>query len=970
MKKNIDKKLWNELDKSSIRFQSELDNKYKRNNGIYYTGLELADKIIEDLFENTKIKEPVWENTFFEPCGGVGNFVFAYLKYIYNNYKLTEEEARILINNIYYCELDFNAKELYVKNIKKLSKIFFNIDIKEDDLNIGESLIYNLNQEKAEYIDVSNYFGENKFDIIVTNPPYKSLRAEKRNYNFEADFISDKKKYEEIKKEASERYRLSKRVSSNIFKYFVEEILLNYSNENSNIGILIPSSILTDKSCEGLRREILKKNGLRVICNIPETNKYIKAQQSLTYLIIEKNKKTNDVRISDLDNKDININVKNFVNKDHGYSMMVLKEDEYALLNKMTAYKKLKEFEDIVNMRGELDLTLNKSEIVDSKTEYKLVKGRNIDRYELLDCNNGFVTDKFIENSPKKYYIKNERIACQQIVNVNKERRLMFTFVPSNYVLGNSCNFIYVKENKIGIDIYYLLGLLNSKLLNWYFKLFSSNNHVNNYELDNLPIPIHDISKMKQISELAFENSQEYSELNDEKIDDLVNELFKLEEISSVKKDVEQNINKGKNEKYKDNTLTNEQLSIFSNFRSELDNEVDKVSMLKQKHIINNFVINNKSYKMSDLDMEIITSVPAGGNWQDIPQETMNKSKRLLGIQKTGGRTTLYGRLQYDKPSYTITTYFNRPGNGCNIHPVNNRVLTTREAARLQCFHDDYYFYGNQKDILNQIGNAVPPLIGYLIGKKIIKYIGISTSLDLFSGAGGLLYGMKKAGITHVLANDFDKSACITLKVNNPEIEVLYGDITKEAVKAEIINKGIYINIDIICGGPPCQGFSLAGFRKSDDPRNKLFRDFYDVVKNIKPKVFVFENVIGILSYKKGKTYEEIKTLFKELGYNVHGEALMFNEYGVPQKRKRVIVIGVRNDLNISPEWLYPDKLTESEETQITVRDAIGDLEKIELNKNVTTPESQSEFQRFIKKDISYEEYISKISSKNKRGQI
>src|SRR5699024_7199911 len=120
------------------------------------------------------------------------------------------------------------------------------------------------------------------------------------------------------------------------------------------------------------------------------------------------------------------------------------------------------------------------------------------------------------------------------------------------------CNFIYVKENKIGIDIYYLLGLLNSKLLNWYFKLFSSNNHVNNYELDNLPIPIHDISKMKQISELAFKNCQEYSELNDEKIDDLVNELFKLEEISSVKKDVEQNINTGKNEKYKDNTLTNE----------------------------------------------------------------------------------------------------------------------------------------------------------------------------------------------------------------------------------------------------------------------------------------------------------------------------------------------------------------------------------------------------------------------------
>ncbi|HGS8953084.1 TPA: Alw26I/Eco31I/Esp3I family type II restriction adenine-specific DNA-methyltransferase [Clostridioides difficile] len=970
MNETIEKELWSELEKSSIKFQSKLDSKYKRNNGIYYTGLELADKIIKNLFENTKIKEPVWKNTFFEPCGGVGNFIFAYLKYIYSNYKLTEEEARILIKNIYYCELDFNAKELYVSNIKKLTKIFFNIEIEEDDLNIGESLVYNLNQEKVEYIDVNKYFGKDKFDIIVTNPPYKSLRAEKRNYDFETDFMADKVKYEEIKKQASERYSLSKQVSSNIFKYFVEEILLNYSNENSNIGILIPSSILTDKSCEGLRKEILEKNGLRVICNIPETNKYIKAQQSLTYLIIEKSKKTNKVRISDLKNKDIIIDVKDFVNKDHGYSMMVLKEEEYTLLNKMMSFKKLKEFECIVNMRGELDLTLNKSDIISAKTEYKLVKGRNIDRYELLDCNNGFVTNEFVKKSPKKYYIENERIACQQIVNVNKERRLMFTFMPCNYVLGNSCNFIYVKENKKGIDIYYLLGLLNSKLLNWYFKLFSSNNHVNNYELDNLPIPIHDIAKMKQVSEIAFKNSQEYSKLNDEKIDDLVNELFGLENISKTKMNAELNTNKEDYEKHMNNKPIYEQLSIFSKFRSELDNKVDEVTKLKQKYITNNFVINNKSYKMSDLDMEIITSVPAGGNWQNIPQETMNKSKRLLGIQKTGGRTTLYGRLQYDKPSYTITTYFNRPGNGCYIHPVNNRVLTTREAARLQCFPDDYYFYGNQKDILNQIGNAVPPVIGYLIGEKIIKSLGCGISLDLFSGAGGLLYGMKKAGITHALANDFDKSACVTLKVNNPEIEVLYGDITKEAVKTEIINKGIYKNTDIICGGPPCQGFSLAGFRRSDDPRNKLFRDFYDVVKSVKPKVFVFENVIGILSYKKGKTYEEIKTLFKELGYNVHGEALMFNEYGVPQKRKRVIVIGVRNDLNISPESLYPDKITESKETQITVKDAIGDLEKIELNKNVIIPKSESEFQRFIKNHISYEEYVLNLSSKNKRGQI
>jgi len=125
----------------------------------------------------------------------------------------------------------------------------------------------------------------------------------------------------------------------------------------------------------------------------------------------------------------------------------------------------------------------------------------------------------------------------------------------------------------------------------------------------------------------------------------------------------------------------------------------------------------------------------------------MNKSQRLLGIQKKGGRTTLYGRLEYKKPSYTITTYFNRPGNGCNIHPTQNRVLTTREGARLQSFFDDYLFWGNQKDILNQIGNAVPPLIGFLFGKNLKEKLGIKKSIDLFSGAGGLSLGIKMSGI-------------------------------------------------------------------------------------------------------------------------------------------------------------------------------------------------------------------------------
>ena len=361
--------------------------------------------------------------------------------------------------------------------------------------------------------------------------------------------------------------------------------------------------------------------------------------------------------------------------------------------------------------------------------------------------------------------------------------------------------------------------------------------------------------------------------------------------------------------------------------------------------------------------MDIIKSIPQGGNWKNIPQHIVEKSKRLLGIQKTGGRTTLYGRLNYNKPSYTITTYFNRPGNGCNIHPTQDRVLTAREAARLQGFFDDYFFWGNQKDILNQIGNAVPPLIAFLFADKFKKILNIKKSIDLFSGAGGLALGMKLAGINSIIANDISYSATVTFKINNPEIDILCDDITKSKVKEKIISIGISNNVDLICGGPPCQGFSLAGYRKENDSRNKLFIDFIDIISSIKPKGFIFENVIGLLSYNKGKTFSEIKILFKEKGYKIHAEVLNFVEYGIPQKRKRIIIVGIRNDLNIQPIDIFPEKYTLKESEQVTVFDTISDLDDTLVENNF-----KSLFQKLIKKEITIYQYYDflKLNSKKK----
>lgn len=935
------------INNSGDAYQKEKDQTYRKDNGIFYTHIDLANKIISDLLCDITLKN-IHKKTFFEPAVGSGNFVFAYLAYIAQNYVLNRDEVLELYSNIYVCDSDKEALELYASNLFKSSQQLFGVELPTSfKPNIGGALVFNFDLKLSKYLTPLSYFDIDKFDFIVTNPPYKNLRAERRHYDSILEYKKTADFYSEIKNIAKTKFFYSGNHGANIFKYFTEEILLHYAKPDSKIALLIPSSILTDKSSISLRKYIIDNTNLKKIVSFPETTKYIDASQSITYLIIDKSGKTNQIEIANaINDKDIlnlntiKISVHEIVNEETNYSILMLTEDEYHLLNKLNSFPKLKDLDFIVNSRGELDLTLNKHSITDQETKYILLKGRNIAYYLLNPSNNPeFVNDDFVENSPKKKYIMETRLACQQIVNLNKEQRLMFALVPPLYVLGNSCNFIFVEENEYDIDLFYLQGLLNSKLMNWYFKLYSSNNHVNNYELANLPIPLANKKMISKISSLAKSNNNNHSNLVTNEIDNLVEVCFGIKTDPSYNDDISES------------DMPTSEIDELA-----LESSTEKLELINSKKTLNDF-----QYRLSDLDLEIIKSVPQGGSWKDIPQHIMNKSKRLLGIQKTGGRTTLYGRLEYDKPSYTITTYFNRPGNGCNIHPIENRVLTTREAARLQGFPDDFYFVGNQRDILNQIGNAVPPQIGYLIGEKIKKKLGATTSVDLFSGAGGFFLGMKHAGINHVVANDFDKSACVTLKTNNPEIDIIFDDVTNYNVKEKIILKGKLQGADIISGGPPCQGFSLAGFRDPSDPRNRLFYEFVQIIEGIKPKVFVFENVTGLLSHNKGKTFKEIKALFSMQGYDLVAETLNFEEYGVPQRRKRIIIIGVREDLNVNPRELLPTKITINQEDQITVREAIFDLQ----NTDSDYKSYSKLYLELMQSSISFEEYNNQLKSLN-----
>ena len=354
----------------------------------------------------------------------------------------------------------------------------------------------------------------------------------------------------------------------------------------------------------------------------------------------------------------------------------------------------------------------------------------------------------------------------------------------------------------------------------------------------------------------------------------------------------------------------------------------------------------------------MVRSVPPGGNWKNIP--TSIPSKRLEQIRRSGGRTTLYGRLSLEKPSYTITTYFNRPGNGTYIHPTHNRVISAREAARFQSFPDSYVFHGSKGSLCKQIGNAVPPLLAFSVASQIEKETGTKNLLDLFCGAGGLSLGFGWAGYNIVAANDNFKQACDTYRANHNETALIEGDITNKNIQSELLRIAKRGKVDIVVGGPPCQGFSNAGKRMIDDPRNFLYKEFVKIVGQLKPKVFLMENVEGILTINDGKTYEEIKDNFKKLGYSVAGRKLHAVKFYIPQKRKRVVIIGT---LHGNPESLFPEPLTTDEQKYITTKDAIGDLLDIKVCENGDLIKIKTKplgpFQKFVRGLITPQKYLS-----------
>ena len=226
--------------------------------------------------------------------------------------------------------------------------------------------------------------------------------------------------------------------------------------------------------------------------------------------------------------------------------------------------------------------------------------------------------------------------------------------------------------------------------------------------------------------------------------------------------------------------------------------------------------------------------------------------------------------------------------------------------------------------------------------------------IDLFCGCGGMTLGFKWSGFDSIITSDIDENCGKTIKKNFPETDFILGDISN--VNKDDFDKLLNgREVDIITGGPPCQGFSLANKNRNkveDDPRNKLFYEYVKFIKWYNPKAFVMENVKGLLSMEKGKVIQVIKEEFENagIGYNVEYKVLKASDYGVPQFRERVILIGFRKDLNLFPE--FPKKTVEK---PVTVWDAISDLPQIESGKGHDNAdyetEQKNEYQKFMREN-------------------
>lgn len=449
--------------------------------------------------------------------------------------RLHHQALKVLLNlrrQLHYCS-SFSEKDKIAKEYKNMVAKLLGRSITPPKAKRASQFFRDLSEKKAfcwelEFPEVF-YDDEGNptrgFDLLVMNPPYDLLKPNRLEF---AKLYSPKKaistiefeNFERILKENVKFYRESGHYSLaisnvlNLYKLMLERALY-ITCPHGMLGFIVPSTLLCDESTAQLRREIINKYKIEGVFDFPESAKVFQGvSQAVCIMIINKSVRGNSIplamgltQISDLKRATPCFIPLDWVKNFSGFRIPKVTDIGWKILEKIHVNPKLSDIPWILNLRGEVDLTFYKSCLSTENTGSPLIRGNDISRYILRSVSRkkeGFILkEKFLKmlgNSMKAKHVEEKRIAGQQISNMMQRWRLKFCLVEAGTFLGNSCNYIYIREGQNNRELLYLyfLALLNSSLLNWRFKLTSTNNHVSNAELGMLPIKLINMSNVRE----------------------------------------------------------------------------------------------------------------------------------------------------------------------------------------------------------------------------------------------------------------------------------------------------------------------------------------------------------------------------------------------------------------------------------------------------------------------------------------
>ena len=440
-------------------------------------------------------------------------------------------DLRIMIAQYYDCT---NHKEKLVLK----SQIIENVMQQLHEQHIGSDFnginLEGNNQFFLWHTWFNDVFTQGGFDIVIGNPPY---------FVYQENHVGEIKELRDINE-----YKIAFGGKLNAYKLFIANALSILCKKDGVMCVICQNSLLADRQATNLRKHILEQNQFISIDSYPERDSKKKrvfesVKMSVCIPIVRKHKGNDYFRVFIWDDKNKTTGLETQYNLDEIKSMDAL---EYAIPRLRSEYtpiviKVIKRKEvSLKCYEGELNMTFHKKFFTTDITNPKILKGAAIQRYYYtLQMSQGEIEYLNEKSYMKEYGTSDKsrhhnyaRIAMQGMTGANDKIRIVMSIVPQGYYLANSCNYIFAPNN---IDIYALLGLLNSKLINWFFRCFSTNSNVNGYEIDNLPIP--NISKDNQVklrdlvvTIIEKKNSDNYADTQNEesKIDDIVYQLYNL----------------------------------------------------------------------------------------------------------------------------------------------------------------------------------------------------------------------------------------------------------------------------------------------------------------------------------------------------------------------------------------------------------------------------------------------------------